>query len=129
MIGMMRRLRAAGPTPGHDREVAWKVNRERVMLAGWGTAILMQFSHPLVAAGVAEHSVFCDHTRAWLHRMSRTVGAMLSLTFGTPEESAATAARIDAIHGRVTGTLAAPDGLYPAGTGYRARDPELLLWV
>lgn len=130
-VAMIDRLRRTGdpPAPSHDREMAWKVNGERVVLAGWGTAILMQFAHPLVAAGVAEHSVFGDDARAWMRRMSRTVGAMLSLTFGSPDEAATTAARIDAIHGRVAGSLAASDGPYAAGTAYRARDPELLLWV
>ena len=43
------------PSPGR---VAWKVHRERVLLLGWGRAILLQFAHPLVAAGVADHSAF-----------------------------------------------------------------------
>ena len=32
--------------------------REVVVLLGWGRAILLQLAHPLVAAGVAEHSGF-----------------------------------------------------------------------
>lgn len=43
--------RAAGEA---GRETIRKVNREVVVLLGWGPAILMQFAHPLVAGGVAQ---------------------------------------------------------------------------
>jgi uncharacterized protein (DUF2236 family) len=54
---------------------------------------------------------------------------MLKLTFGTPEEVARTAARINAIHNRVHGTIREPAGAHAGGTSYSARDPALLLWV
>ena len=38
--------------------ISWTIHREVVLLFGWGRAILMQFAHPLVACGVAEHSAF-----------------------------------------------------------------------
>ena len=38
--------------------VAWRINREAVVLAGGSCALLMQLAHPAVAAGVAEHSDF-----------------------------------------------------------------------
>ena len=46
---------------GHDGlygpgDVTWRVNREMVLLAGGARALLMQVAHPLVAAGVAQHS-------------------------------------------------------------------------
>ena len=37
--------------------------------------------------------------------------------------------RVRAMHRRVNGRLSEPAGPYPAGTPYRADDPELLLWV
>lgn len=99
------------------------------MLLSWGRAILLQFAHPLVAAGVAEHSVFSDDPRANRGRLHRTVQAMLDLIFGTPEQVACTAGRINAIHDRVRGHLREPTGALPAPTPYSARMPELLLWV
>jgi len=36
--------------------VTWRVNREGVLLVGGGAALILQVAHPLVAAGVAEHS-------------------------------------------------------------------------
>ncbi|MFM8535179.1 MAG: hypothetical protein ACKOEC_16580 [Acidimicrobiia bacterium] len=37
--------RTAHVRPGPD-SVTWKVNREIVVVAGWGRAILMQLAHP-----------------------------------------------------------------------------------
>ena len=40
--------------------ISWRIHRERVLLAGWGRAILLQLAHPMVAQGVAEHSAFTN---------------------------------------------------------------------
>lgn len=109
--------------------IARRVNREAVVVLGWGRAILLQLAHPLVAAGVGGHSAFDAGTAAYVRRMRRTIGAMLSLTFGTESEVRETAARINAIHRRVHGRLDGAVGGYPAGTPYDATDPALLAWV
>jgi uncharacterized protein (DUF2236 family) len=90
------------------------VNREAALLLGGGRALLMQVAHPLVAAGVADHS---DFQRDPIRRLSRTLELSLALTFGTPDEVRSAADRINRTHGRIT------------GDGYRALDPDLLLWV
>ena len=111
------RLRASGisrPGPG---SVTWKINREVVVLAGWGRAVLLQLAHPAVAAGVHHHSRFRGSLRASIGRLHATAGAMLSLTFGDTEEMIATAAGINAIHDRVRGET------------YSAHDPDLQRWV
>jgi uncharacterized protein (DUF2236 family) len=54
------------PAPGREGDpglfgpgsVAWRINAESVLLLGGGRALLMQAAHPLVAAGVADHSDF-----------------------------------------------------------------------
>lgn len=109
--------------------VARKINREAVVLLGWGRAILLQLAHPLVAAGVADHSDFRAGASGFALRAKHTVGAMLSLTFGTDAEMRATADRINAIHDRTHGTLREAAGVFAAGTPYSARDPKLLAWV
>jgi uncharacterized protein (DUF2236 family) len=109
--------------------VARKINRETIVVLGWGRAILLQFAHPLVAAAVADYSQFRQHPGGYLGRARRTIGAMLALTFGTEEEASAAAAQINAIHARINGTLRHPAGIYPAGTPYSARDPQLLCCV
>jgi uncharacterized protein (DUF2236 family) len=99
------------PGPG---SISWRVNREAALLLGGGRALLMQLAHPLVAAGVADHS---DFHRDPLARLSRTMELSLALTFGTPEEVHAAARQINRTHERV------------GGIGYQALDPDLLLWV
>ena len=106
-----------------------RVNREAVVVLGWGRAILLQLAHPLVAAGVGAHSGFDAGVLAYARRMRSTIGAMLSLTFGTESEVRETAGRINAIHHRVHGRLDSTVGSYPAGTSYDATDPALLTWV
>jgi uncharacterized protein (DUF2236 family) len=120
------RLRAASVARPRAGSVSWKVNRERLVVAGWGRAILLQLAHPLVAAGIDAHSSFRGSLMASVRRLWSTIGAMLSLTFGDDDQAIATAARINAIHDRVCGRLDASAGMCPAGTTYSAHDPELL---
>lgn len=110
---------AAGPG-----SVSWKVNRDVVVVAGWGRAILLQLAHPSVAAGVHHHSSFRGSLTASFRRLHSTVGAMLALTFGGTEQMIAAAAGINAIHDRVRGRVSAG-----AGATYSAHDPELQQWV
>jgi uncharacterized protein (DUF2236 family) len=104
--------------------VTWKINREMIVVAGWGRAILLQLAHRAVAAGVHDHSSFRGSLPSGVRRLRSTVGAMLSLTFGDTEQMIAAAAAINAIHDRVRGRIR--DG---AGGPYSAHDPELQRWV
>lgn len=116
-------------TRGPDLSVSRTIHRERVLLAGWGRAILLQLAHPMVARGVGEHSAFTTERWGRARRLHRTLQAMLALTFGSEPEAAAAAARINAIHDRVNGRLDRAAGGVPAGTPYSAHDPALLTWV
>ncbi len=93
---------------------------------GGGAAVLLQVAHPLVAAGVAEHSAY--EKDIW-RRLVRTLRALYLITYGTKEEADRVGASVRAAHARVTGTTAAPLGVFPAGTPYSAGDPELMVWV
>jgi len=106
-----------------------RINGERVVLLGWPRAILMQVAHPLIAAGVLEHSTFRDSAVAPIRRLHSTVQAMLGLSFGDSAERAEVIATIRSIHTRVNGALRTQVGHYAAGTHYSAEDPALLLWV
>jgi len=105
------------------------VNAERLVLLGWTRAILLQFAHPLIAAGIYEHSHFRARPSAAVQRLRHTVRAMLDLTFGTPADRQRTLDKIMAIHKRVNGVLPEDVGPFPAGTRYSAEDPDLVLWV
>jgi uncharacterized protein (DUF2236 family) len=100
------------------RSLAWRINRETVLLLGGGRALLMQVANPLVAAGVADHS---DFTRDPFDRLWRTVDVALTVIFGDTEQWRAAVGRVHAIHEGVRGTR--------GHATYRALDPELLLWV
>ncbi|MGH2807640.1 MAG: oxygenase MpaB family protein [Actinomycetota bacterium] len=97
----------------------WKVNRESVLLLGGRAALLMQLAHPLVAAGVAEHSDFQSDP---FGRLRRTLDVMLTIIFGTKQEAAEMMRHVNAVHAEVRGT--AEDG-----RAYSAHDPHLALWV
>ncbi|MDP9429253.1 MAG: DUF2236 domain-containing protein [Actinomycetota bacterium] len=109
--------------PGSE---VWRIGRERVLLLAGPAALLMQIAHPLVAAGVDEHSDFRIRP---LHRLRATLDATLTMTFGDRDQAAEAAARIRSRHRRVTGCTRDAVGAFPAGTGYRADDPQLARWV
>jgi uncharacterized protein (DUF2236 family) len=111
------RLIRGGAVRSGPGSVSWTVNREVIVLAGWGRAILLQLAHPLVGRGVAEHSSFRGGLASGVQRLRSTVGAMLALSFGTDDDAIEVAAAINAIHDRVS------------GPGYSAHDPDLLRWV
>ncbi len=110
-------------------DVSRRINAERLLLLAWLRALLLQLAHPLIAAGVAEHSTFRGGATAGFSRLHQTIDAMLAITFGTPEERERAIEGIRSIHRRVHGTLASPCGTYPAGTPYSAEDSPLLIWV
>lgn len=118
-----RLLRSTHARPGPG-SITWTINREAIVVAGWGRAILLQLAHPAIAAGVHDHSAFRGSMRSGVQRLRSTVGAMLSLTFGDTEQMIAAAAGINAIHDRVRG----PVGEGSAAT-YSAHDPHLQRWV
>jgi uncharacterized protein (DUF2236 family) len=103
-----------------------RVVRERAMLLGGPRALVLQLAHPLVAAGVADHSPFAADPLA---RLRRTLDSTLAMVFGTRAQAHAAAAKITHVHGFVHGVLPEDAGRFPAGTPYDARDPDLLLWV
>jgi uncharacterized protein (DUF2236 family) len=124
----------AGVTQAHEftqtrTSITWRVNAERIVLLGWARAILLQLAHPLVAAGVFDHSGFRGTPYAAASRLYHTVHAMLSLTFGDEAARQKTLDAIRAIHRRVNGVLRESTGGYPSGTRYSAEDPDLVLWV
>ena len=93
---------------------------------GGGTAVLLQVAHPLVAAGVADHSRYDNDL--W-RRLTQTLRALYLITFGTKAEAERAGAAVQAVHKHVRGTTRTRLGSFPAGTPYSADDPQLMLWV
>jgi uncharacterized protein (DUF2236 family) len=88
--------------------------------------VLLQVAHPLVAAGVVEHS---DYRSDLWHRLLRTLQALYLIVYGTKQEAEQAAASVRSVHARVNGVTRQPLGRFPAGTPYSAAMPELMLWV
>jgi uncharacterized protein (DUF2236 family) len=97
-----------------DDSITRRVNRENILLLGGGRALLMQLAHPKVAAGVDEHSDFRAHP---IRRLRRTIRMTMAIVFGDRETAVAAARGVNQAHAKVK------------GAGYRALDPDLLLWV
>ncbi|MBB0233056.1 oxygenase MpaB family protein, partial [Streptomyces calidiresistens] len=81
--------------------------------------LVLQVAHPVVGAGVADHSDF--RSDPW-GRLLRTLLSLTTVVHGTPEESLAEARRLRRLHAAMTGT----DG---SGRPYRALDPGAYAWV
>ena len=100
--------------------VAWRVHGDvTTMMIGGVAALLLQMLHPAVLAGVWDHSNFREDM---LGRLRRTARFIALTTYGGRDEAGAAIARVKAIHGRVSGTLA-------DGRRYEADDPRLLAYV
>jgi uncharacterized protein (DUF2236 family) len=93
---------------------------------GGGPAVLLQVAHPLIAAGVVQHSDY--HADLW-RRLVRTLRALYLMAFGTKAEAERAGEIVRAVHARVRGTTETQLGRFPPGTRYSAFDPELMLWV
>ena len=111
------RALTADPDPGlfgPDSE-AWRLDREAMLLLGAGPrALLLQIAHPLVAAGVADHSDF--RADPW-RRLDGTVRSYLRIVYGSTAQAHGEIRRLNGLHRGIV------------GPGYSARDPELSLWV
>jgi uncharacterized protein (DUF2236 family) len=99
--------------------LTWRVNRQGALLLGGGRALLLQVAHPLVAAGVSQHSNYREDP---FGRLYRTLDTVTTVVFGSTEEATEAAARLRRIHTRVKGE--AEDG-----TPYVATAHDLIMWV
>jgi len=99
--------------------VTWRIHADSSMFVGGLRALLLQTTHPLAMAGVAQHSNYRDDPMGRLWRTSAYVGAT---TYGSTTDARTAIAMVKRVHQRVVGT--APDG-----RPYAANDPHLLTWV
>jgi uncharacterized protein (DUF2236 family) len=110
--------------PGSE---AWRLNREAMLLLGAGPrALLMQIAHPLVAAGVADHSQFRDDPWA---RLSGTLRSYLRIVYGSAPAARDEIRRLHDLHRGIRGDVADEGARQRHGRRYSALDPSLSLWV
>src|SRR3954466_14453578 len=89
-------------------------------------ALLVMAAHPVAFAGFFAHTGALDDPYA---RLRRTGEVLDSIAFRSRAEADRRSARVRGVHRRVHGELSEAAGRFPAGTPYRADDPELLLWI
>ncbi|MEV7777641.1 oxygenase MpaB family protein [Kitasatospora sp. NPDC088351] len=90
----------------------------RIILVAWRLLVL-QASHPVVGAGMAEHSTYRAHP--W-RRIEHTMGSGQRLFYADAESLRREIERLDRAHRRIRGT--APDG-----RRYDAEDQDTRAWV
>lgn len=106
---------------------AWRLNREAMLILGAGPrALLLQIAHPLVAAGVADHSDF--RADPWA-RLSGTLSSYLRIVYGTAAEARGEIRRLHDLHRGIRGDVLEPGTRDRHGRRYSALDPDLSLWV
>jgi uncharacterized protein (DUF2236 family) len=105
--------------------VVWRVHRERALLLSAPAIVLMQLAHPLVAAAIAEHT---NRERSVVERAGATIGLNLTVIFGDRDQAERAASHVRDLHTAIHGRLRVAVGAFPAGSAYRADDPELLRW-
>jgi len=106
--------------------MTWKITSEAAITLGGTRAVLMQIAHPLVAMGVSAHSSYMSDP---FGRTEKTFILGQKITFGSTRTMHEAARTINRLHTHVYGTLPMHAGAFESGTPYKARDPELLLWV
>ena len=110
------------------RSEAWRLNREAFLLLGAGPrALLLQLAHPLVAEGVDQHSTFRQDPWGRLHG---TLTSYLRIVYGSRSAGTGEIARLNRLHVSVRGPVRDPVARDVTGASeYRAREPDLSLWV
>lgn len=100
--------------------MTWRIHGDGPsMMIGGVAALMLQTLHPLVMAGVEDHSNYKEDPLGRLQRTGEFVGAV---TFGGTPAAEQAINIVKMVHRRVVGT--APDG-----RAYDANDPDLLCWV
>lgn len=104
------------PPPGG---VTWRLASDVRLMAGAGYALMLQVSHPVVGAGVSEHSNF--RADPW-GRLLRTLDFTTSVVYGGPDLAWETGRRVREMHKQIKGEL-------PNGEPYHSLEPEPYAWV
>jgi uncharacterized protein (DUF2236 family) len=104
------------PGPG---SITWERAADARTLLAAGYALVLQVSHPVVGAGVADHSSYRQDP--W-GRLFRTLDLTTSLVYATPQEASAVARGVRARHRQIK-------GVRPDGGRYHALEPDAYAWV
>lgn len=109
-----------------DQSMIRRVHSEPAVALSGGRTLLMQAAHPVAFEGffLSTGSLGDPY-----ERLRRTARVMDTVTFGSRRSAERATDRVRAIHSEFSGELQEGVGPFPAGTSWRADDPELLLWI
>ncbi len=105
------------------RSAVWKIHGSVATIVGGIRALLLQATHPAPLNGVATHSRYESDP---LGRLAGTTKWLTITTFASRSVIDREAARVNAMHSKVSGTFTTKDGEI---SSYRASDERYLLWV
>ncbi len=100
-------------------EITTRIVGDARLMNGAGYALLLQVAHPVVSAGVAEHSNFQEDPYG---RLVRTLDYVNVSVFGGDAAATEMGRRTRAMHKRIKGVM-------PDGTRYHSLEPEPFAWV
>jgi uncharacterized protein (DUF2236 family) len=110
----------------NDASLLREVVGHRLTALSGPRALLVMAAHPVAFAGFFAHTGALADPYA---RLQRTARIMDAVAFGSREAADRATKPVRAVHRRIRGEMAEAAGRFPAGTPYRADDPELLLWI
>ncbi|EHN12948.1 hypothetical protein PAI11_01590 [Patulibacter medicamentivorans] len=99
--------------------IVWRQTQEWRMLAGAGTALLLQVAHPAVGAAVGEFSTYRERPWHRLHKTMELVFGGIVFDIGGRHEQGY---RIHALHNKL-------EGVDMRGRRYHAQEPDGFFWV
>jgi uncharacterized protein (DUF2236 family) len=107
-----------GPRPGRG-SLTWRCAGDSRGLFLAPAALLLQVAHPVVGAGVTQHSNF---TAAPWSRLIRTMRSVDRIVFGPEDVAIAEGGRLQRLHSGIR-------GVDEAGRPYHGLDPAAYAWV
>jgi uncharacterized protein (DUF2236 family) len=110
----------------NDSSMLRRIHRERAIALGGPRALMLMAAHPVAFEGFFAQTGALEDPYA---RLRRTAEVLELITYGSRTAADAATSRVRSVHRRVRGRLPETAGRFPAGTGYAADDPELLLWI
>ncbi|WP_372789115.1 oxygenase MpaB family protein [Paraconexibacter sp.] len=109
-----------------DDAMIRRVHREQIVALCGGRSLLLMAAHPVAFEGFFMSTGSLDEP---YERLRRAGLVLDTIAWGSRHRADAMLERVRAMHREATGTIPAAAGAFPAGTPYRADDPELLLWI
>lgn len=98
---------------------AWRVFRERALIAYAPRAVMLQYAHPAFAAASASYG---GASSAPGERFDRAVRTLLRMIFADGKTVLVSARRLHVLHDRLSGTLS-------TGSPYHGNDRASLAWI